>query len=199
MRFRDAERILFSLLLSTLLAGCGGRSLSRGSAQDLIVSLEQGVLSKEDAYIASVAQTGERNALVEARLRAQFRFERTGGKWKLKEVRLGNGLWVNYEDFMTALDKVRTEATERMLEQVSKAIERYREKNGKLPSFSDYVSLSDKLSPDYMSPLVRLDAWNRPLAATRQGPSTVQLMSSGPDGKFHTSDDVVLTKTFPQD
>jgi hypothetical protein len=158
--------------------------------------LPQDLLDKEDVYIESVSQTGERNAAVEARLRTAFRFEKTGGKWMVKEVRVGHGQWENLEDFLRTLERMKTEETKGQLERVAAAIVKYREKNGRLPPFTDFVSLTDALSPDYLTPLVRLDAWRRPLAAVRLGPNAVRLISAGPDGKLGTPDDIELTRNF---
>jgi hypothetical protein len=165
-------------------------------AQDLIVHLPQDILDKEDVYIESVSQSGERNAVVEAQLRMTFRFEKTGGKWVIKEVRVGHGQWENLENFLRTLERVKTEETKRQLERVAAAIEKYREKNGGLPAFTDFVSLTDALSPDYLTPLIRLDAWRRPLAAVNLGPNTVRLISAGPDGRLGTSDDIELTRNY---
>jgi hypothetical protein len=197
MRFqRGTLRAVFVLLLSIPLAGCGGRSLNKNSAQDLTVQLSNDMLQKEDVYIESVAQTGERDAVVEARLRTAFRFEKIGGKWVIKEVRVGHDQWENLEDFLLALNEIKIKQTGELLERVSLAIERYRTKNGALPPFSDFVTLTDALNPDYLTPLIRLDAWRRPFAAEKTGPDSVRLISAGPDGKLGTSDDIVITKSY---
>ena len=61
---------------------------------------------------------------------------------------------------------------------------------GGLPEFSDYIGLSNLLNPDYLTPLIREDAWRRPLAAYRLGSNSVRLVSAGPDGKLGSSDDI---------
>jgi hypothetical protein len=193
---RRATAVILPLLLLT---ACGGRSLNKSAAQKLIVNLSGDALSDEDCYIDSVTQTGERNAVVEARLRVAFRFSRTGGKWVIEEVKVGRDRWVSFADFRRALERMKIEETTSLLEKVAAAIGEYRRKNGRLPEFRDFVSLTDALSPDYLTPLVRLDAWKEPVAVVRQGPDTLTLISPGPDGKLHTPDDIELTKTFPKD
>jgi hypothetical protein len=82
-----------------------------------------------------------------------------------------------------------------MLERIGEAIAKYQASNGSLPVFTDYVSLSDLLSPEFLTPLIRLDSWRRPLAAERRDSSSIVIQSAGPDGKFGTGDDIV--RTFP--
>ncbi len=79
-----------------------------------------------------------------------------------------------------------------MLDRIADAVRKYREATGSMPSFKDYIALSDLLSPKYLTPLVRLDAWRRPLAAERMDANTIRLVSAGPDGKFGTEDDLRL-------
>ncbi len=184
------------ILFSFLLTACGGRSLNKNAAQELIVKLPHQTLTKKDVYIESVTQAGERNAIVEAHLQTAFRFEKTGGRWVLKEVRIGHGQWEDIDSFLRALDKVKIEETRALLDKVAEAIQRYREKNGKLPAFTDFETLTDALNPEYMTPLVRLDAGRRTILAEMIGLDTVRLTSAGPDGRFGTADDIVLTRNF---
>ncbi len=185
-----------ALLCLIALVACGGRSISKKSARDLIVQSPASTFDKDEIYIQSVSLTGQRDALVEATLHAAFRFEKVDGKWVIREVRLGKRPWESLDEIARALQLVKTEDTRKMLAQVASALERYRAKNGALPAFKDYVALSDALFPDYMTPLIRLDAWQNPLAAYRTGAGTVRLLSAGPDGKMGTADDIELTRTF---
>jgi hypothetical protein len=182
--------LLFSL------AACGGRAINKKTAQDLIVQSPLSLLSKEEVYIESVTQTGQRDAVVEASLHAAFRFEKVEGKWVIREVRLGKRPWENLDNVLRALDLVKSEETRKLLDQVAIAVAQYRAKKGALPEFKDYVALSDALCPDYLTPLIRLDAWKNPLAAFRTGPTGIRLLSAGPDGKLGTSDDIELTRNF---
>ena len=154
------------------------------------------LFDRETLYIKSVSQTGERNAVVEATLRAAFRFEKVGGRWQVREVRIGDSQWEKIDGLMQAVEKVRIEDTRQRMELVAAALQKYWEKKSSLPDCSDYVSLSDALSPEYLNPLIRLDAWQHPLSAQRIGPNAIRLVSSGPDGYLGTNDDLELSKTF---
>ena len=187
---------LLILMLWGVTTACGGRAVNRSSAQKLLVSLPAGILEKEDVEILSVSQTGGRDAIIETSVRTAFKIEKVKGEWVVREIRVGNSQWERLEDLEAALDRVKAERTRRTLDEIAAALDRYREKNGHLPEFRDYVSLSDQLHPGYLGSAVRLDAWLRPLGASRQDDRTVRLISAGADARFDTPDDIVVTRTY---
>ncbi len=178
------------------LTACGGRAINKKTAQDLILKSQPQTLRKEDVLIDSVTQTGSRNAIIATRLHMAFRFEKTRGDWIVKEVRLGEGPWYSIEEIFLAMREVQVASTRKSLDQIAAAAALYWKKNGKMPDFEDYVSLSDVLSPFYLNPLIRLDAWEHPLAAYRLDSNTLRLVSAGPDGVPGTGDDIELTRHF---
>jgi hypothetical protein len=186
------------LALALLLGGCGGRAINEKVARDVILSSPPGELAKKDVNVLSVTEVGAHEAIAETYLHTSFRLEKVGSNWVVSEVRVGNGEWEKLADIQRALQQAKIDETRRMLDKIAAAIEAYREKNGRLPDFKDYVALSDALSPLYLSPLIREDAWGHPLAAVRVSQDTIRLVSAGPDGKLGTSDDVELTKSFPR-
>ncbi len=194
---RRALPVIF-LVSTLLLIACGGRSLSKNAARAIIANSPVTNFDKKDVFIEGITQVSSNEALVEASVKAAFRLEKVHGEWVIREVRLGERPWENLQDILTALEAVKTEETRKMLETIAAAIAQYWLKNGSLPAFKDYVALSDKLNPDYLTPLIRLDAWRRPLAAQLVGSNTIRLSSAGPDGKFGTPDDIELTRSFPQ-
>jgi hypothetical protein len=179
-----------------LFNGCGGRAINKKMARDVILQSRAEALTRDDVEVLAVTQAGSGTAVVSTNLRAAFRIEKVGGEWVVREVRLGNGQWENLDAVLLALQRVKIDETRRLLEQIGSAIEAYRQKNGRLPAFQDYVQLSDALYPSFMSPLVRLDAWNRPLAAVLASPNSIRLVSAGPDGKMGTPDDIELLRTY---
>ena len=172
--------------------GCGGRAINKKLARDVIVQSPVEALARDDVEVLAVTQVGSGTAVVTTNLRAAFRIEKAGGEWVVREVRLGNGQWEKIDAVLLALQRIKIEETKQLLERIGSAIEAYRQKNGQIPTFQDYVQLSDALYPAFLSPLVRLDAWNRPLAATQVSPGGIRLVSAGPDGKMGTRDDIEL-------
>lgn len=191
---RVRAALLFSLLLALLMA-CGGRTLTKKMARNQIAGFQGGTLDQEDVDIDSVNQTGG-SAIAEARVRAAFKLEKVNETWVVREIRIGKRPWEKIEDILRALDQIKTQDTRKLLDQVMAAVERYREKAGNLPNFTDYISLSDLLSPNFLNPLIREDSWQRPLAAYKSGPNGIRLVSLGADGLPGTADDIELTRTF---
>lgn len=183
---------LFGLAL--LSAGCGSRALGKRLARDAILDAHADTLSPSDLQVMAVTQVGRGEAVVETQLHAAFRLRKVGGQWLVREVRVGEGQWESLDDILRSLQQVKIEETRRSLEKIAAAIDAYRQKYGRLPAFRNYVDLSDALYPLFLSPLIREDAWKRPLAATSAGPNAVRLVSAGPDGKLGTPDDIELIK-----
>jgi hypothetical protein len=179
-----------------LLAACGGRTVTRSSAEKLLSNLPSGILDEGDIKVVSVSQISAGTAIAETTLRAAFRMEKVQGEWVIRDVRLGNHQWESIENLTAALDRIKVDKAHQVLETISAALLQYRQKTGHLPAFDDYVDLSDALYPNYMTEAYRLDPWSQPLRAFREGPDTVKLVSSGPDGKPDTRDDIVLVRNY---
>jgi hypothetical protein len=187
--------LLAVALFPFLLTACGGRMLNKNMAQNLIANLPGDLLKQEDFVVEGVSQTNASNAVIRTKINAAFRFQKVDGKWIPREVRLGNDQWESVDDLVKALRKVKEDKTKVFLDTVSEAIEKYCRKNGELPGFNDYDSLSDPLAPEYLDPLIRLDAWERQLHAVRLGSNSVKLISAGADGKLGSNDDIEVTST----
>ncbi len=183
-------RYSYILLFSILMSSCGGRTINNNSARDLIVNLPQGALQEEDVEVVSIRQMGGAEAIVETRLKTAFRFERVEGEWIAREVRFGHGQWERVENLAQALEAAKKEETRKMLDSIAEAVQKYRRSTGNLPEFKDYIGLSDLLSPEFLTPLIRLDAWRQPLEAQRLSSDSILIWSAGPDLKHHTGDDI---------
>ena len=187
--------VLGLCILVLAASACGKKQLNPGSAAARIAKTPQLALQKEDVEIVKVTQVSGSEAVVETKLQAAFRMERRDGEWRVRELRLGHGQWERIEDLAAALDRVKGEETARMLDRVAEGIALYRRAHGRMPDFDGYVALSDLLTPDYVTPLIRLDSWLRPLAALKTESGAILLRSAGPDGRHSTPDDI--QKTVP--
>ena len=176
-----------------LLSACGGRRISADLATDAILGIPGESLEEKDIEVLKVSQVSGTEAIAETTVKAAFRLEKVRNRWVAREVRLGQGQWEKIENLERALMEVRAEDTRKLLDQLAEAILKFRNEKGTLPEFKDYVGLSDLLSPAYISPVIRLDAWRRPLEASRQDSNTILLRSAGPDGNFNTPDDIRRT------
>jgi hypothetical protein len=186
-------RFGYLLLGMLFFTGCASRDISVNLAKDRIMEIPHSSLKKNDVDVKKITQIGGSEAIAETNLRMAFRLEKIGGEWIVQEVRIGHGQWERMDNLAAALEAVKTEETKQMLERIAEAIEKYRKATGTLPTFKDYVDLSDQLSPRYLTPLIRLDSWRRPLEAERTAADAILLQSAGPDGEFGTSDDIRKT------
>jgi hypothetical protein len=185
MRF---EYLLIAILAVS--AGCGKRAMNAGLARDLIVKMPDQTFEKEDLEVENLTQVSGTEAIAETRLRAAFRLEKVRSQWVVREVRIGHGQWEKISNLAKTLETIKIEETRSMLDRIAEAIHRYRQAKGVMPAYRDYIALSDLLSPAYLSPLIRLDAWRRPLGVAQNDPGNHIIVSAGPDGAFGTDDDI---------
>ena len=181
---------LISLLFLT---ACGGRTMNTRLARDLITEIPRDTLEKSDIEVLTITQVSGSEAIAETRVKTAFRFEKVRGNWVVREIRLGHGQWEKVSNFGQALARIKIEETGEMLDRIAEAARKYREVNGALPSFRDYIGLSDQLSPAFLTPLIRLDSWRRPFSAERTPSNAIVVRSAGPDGRYFTNDDIIRT------
>jgi hypothetical protein len=187
----------FCLLLAVLLllSACGGRRMNDTLARNLIVGINSDAIRKSDVEVVNIRQITAGEAIAETRTLVAFRFENTGNVWHVREMRIGHGQWESLENIERAINLVRTEETKELLSGIAEAIQKYRVANQRFPVFRDYVDLSDQLAPRYMTPLIRLDSWRRPLDASMSD-SGILLRSAGPDGIMGNHDDIEFVVSF---
>jgi hypothetical protein len=178
-----------------LVTGCAPRSITNNVARDRIVVVAEDLLEKEDIEVLKVTRVGGTEAIAETRLKTAFRLEKVNEEWLVREVRIGNGQWEKIINLSAAIESIKIEETRRLFDQLAAAVLKYRESKANLPTFKDYIDLSDQLCPKYMTPLIRLDSWRQPLSAERSNADSITLRSSGPDGKLGTPDDLTRTIT----
>ncbi len=76
------------------------------------------------------------------------------------------------------------------MQKLADGIRKYRASHGALPAARDIVTLTDTLHPNYVSELIRLDGWGRPLSYEASD-GAFRLSSNGADGRRGTADDVI--------
>jgi hypothetical protein len=193
IRYLASMRFKYFLILLLLLTACGRRTMNTHMARDLIREIPRDSVEKSDVQVLTITQVSGSEAIAETKVHAAFRFEKVHDKWVVREIRFGHGQWEKVDNLGQALERVKIEETGEMLDHIAEATRKYRETNGSLPSFADYVGLSDKLSPTFLTPLMRLDSWRRPFWAERTASNTVVVRSAGPDGRYFTGDDIIRT------
>jgi hypothetical protein len=181
------------LICILLLTGCAPRSITSHVARNSIVAVAAGPLEKEDVEVWKMTRVGGSEAIAETRLNTAFRLEKVNGEWIVREVRIGHGQWEKVTNLEEALQSAKIEETQEMLNRIAAAALKYCEITGNLLVFKDFVDLSDQLSPKYLTPLIRLDAWRQPLTAECPNADSILLRSAGPDGKLGTPDDLTRT------
>ena len=185
-------KLYILLAIPLLLPACGGRKMNDNLARSLIISMNSNTMNESDVEIVKVQQASASEAIAETRASVAFRFEKNGNAWLVREMRIGHGQWENVGNIERALIQVKTEETKELFARIDEAIQKYRAENKRFPVFKDYIDLSDQLSPKYLTPLIRLDAWQRPLEASTSD-TNILLNSAGPDGIMGSSDDIKLT------
>jgi hypothetical protein len=189
---KSATRLLWCVILCSLpLTACGGRMVNKNMAQKLIADLPQEAFRDRDVEILTIDQIAAGKVVVKTKVETAFAFEKVGNRWVVRQIRIGQGQWEKLDNILRALKAVKVAETEQMLNALAAAIEKYQQQNGRLPEFKDFVTLSDALNPTYLTPLIRMDAWQRAFEAKPVYPGGIRIVSAGPDGSFGTGDDLV--------
>jgi hypothetical protein len=175
-------------------SGCGGARLSHDEIRKQIAEIGGSTLNPKSVAVRRVVSQSGNTAIAETTVELAVQFERSSSSspWRIAAVRLGDQDWVSLPELITALNEGRRRETTASLEKLATGIASYRRRNGgSAPIARDIVTLTDVLHPNYMTDLVRLDAWGNPIQYEVTG-SRIQLRSFGADGVPGTADDVVL-------
>jgi hypothetical protein len=182
--------VLMAMILTLL--GCSGPRLAHDEARRKIAELGRSDLVPDAVEIRRLASQNDNEAIAEVSVTLAFQFKRNAaGEWTVASVRLGDRDWMDLAEILSAIDQARQRETTGALGKVVTGISEYRRANNSLPAASDIVGLTDLLHPQYMSELVRTDAWGQPIDYEVTG-SAYRLVSRGPDGVRGTTDDIVL-------
>jgi hypothetical protein len=181
--------------LVLLTAACGGARISHDEIRRQIAEMGGAALGSKAVSIRRVVSQSGNRAIAETNVELAVQLERSGPDqpWQIAAVRLGDQNWIGMDELVSAVNAARARETQTALEKLAAGIAAFRRlNNGASPSAGDIVTLTDVLHPLYMTDLVRLDAWGRPIEfiPARAGVA-YSLRSMGPDG-VPGSDDILL-------
>lgn len=182
--------VLLSVASAYLLAAA--TKLDAGKARELLRRVGHAELPKNQVRIKSVTPgITSRDAIVEAQLETAWRFEETKDGWQVAEVRLGDRNWESLELITEAVRREKIRRTTAQLQQLAEALEKYRQQSGSHLATDNVTEMFDRLIPRFLSGMPRVDWWGQPLNY-RGTAASYQLISSGPDRQFQTSDDLII-------
>jgi hypothetical protein len=167
-------------------------SLSPKEARRIIARMA-GIELPSDAVRIKDISTAGNSAVVTAQVETAFRLVKDDNdKWRVAEIRTGDRRWEDVDTLMRALNTEKTARARAELESIATALESYRREHGAYVGATTEAALIDHLSPRYLARVIRIDPWHQPYEYEGGG-GAFTLRSAGPDGKFRTSDDILLT------
>ena len=176
------------LVILFTLSACG-RTLDK-QVRDQVRNLDQASFGEEQVVVRNIRQTRD-SAVAEIQVSTAVKLKREQGKWLIEEIRIADRHWEKVEHILAVLKQERTATTQQQMDQISSGIRGYREQRGRLPEVYTFTDLIDVLSPSYLKPVIRIDAWSNPFFYRPSGTDGYDLRSAGPDGLLRTADDMV--------
>jgi len=147
-------------------------------------------LNEKEVKVLSTQEMGN-SAIAEVEVKTALKLTRRNGRWEIDEVRIGDRRWEKADHIRAVLNEGRRQTTARELENISAAIRRYSEQQGKTPAVSDFRSLMNALTPGYLATPYSVDAWAVPYQYRRLSVTGFEVSSAGPDRQPGTADDLV--------
>ena len=171
-------------------------------ARELIQNIAGANLKPDQVQIKKISGgVGGGGVIVEAQIETAFRFTKGKDGWRIVETRLGEGRWESYELFEEALRREKIRRTSDLLKQIADGIGAYKNERGQFVDADRIAKLLDFLSPRYLNAPPRVDLWGEELEY-RGSAASYRLVSSGPDRKSGTKDDLIIengeVKTSPE-
>ena len=171
-----------------LVCSCGKRLNTQ--VRDAVRNFDNLSLPKESVEVTEVRVSGN-TAVAEVRVKTAVKMTRRNDKWELEEVRLGDRRWEKASYILSALEGKRIAATRLQLKEILEAIRRYQQSQGEMPAAANFERLIDVLSPTYLKPVIRIDAWSNGFFYRTSAQGSYDLRSAGPDGAVGTEDDLI--------
>jgi Type II secretion system (T2SS), protein G len=176
---------------SVLLFAGSDDTLSVKKARELIQQIAGANMKKDRVVIKEVVSGVNGDVIVEAQIETSFRMTKENGDWQIAEIRLGDRHWESFDLIEEAIAREKIRRTTILLEQLAKALTAYHRERGKFAETEDIAQLLDFLSPIYINRPPRFDLWGEQFQY-RGTATTYRLVSSGPDRKQGTKDDLVI-------
>jgi Type II secretion system (T2SS), protein G len=172
-------------------AGASG-NLSPKDARRLIAKVAGAELSTDAVRIKEISSMGA-SAVVVAQVETAFRLDQRDGKWRVAEIRTGDGKWEDVDLLVNALNQEKAARARAEMESMAAALEAFRKERGTYLESDSQSALIDNLSPRFISLPIRLDPWHMQYAykGSRNG---YLLRSYGIDKRPDTEDDIVVSK-----
>ena len=177
--------------VSGIVAAKSSTALGAKEARDLIKNLSGLPSESDQVRIKSINSGLGDSAIVEAELRTAFRFVRKEKEWSVADVRISDRQWESIELLQTAITKEKVERTQKIMGELSGALEAYYKERSRFPVCDTIEPVFDALIPTYSAHPPQLDLWGMPFAY-RGTENSYRLSSSGPDRKINTADDLVV-------
>jgi len=182
------------LALAALLpAGCAGHQLTRGEARNILTNFPGLKLAKETIYVEHVSQLDSSHAVAEADLKTAFKLEKMGEQWTVTEIRVDQGQWIRIDELYGRLLENQIQRTRQDMNLIALGLERYRIYNARYADADNVTQLMEMLYPRFVFKMIVEDAWARPMQYRLESATRYTIISAGPDGRFATDDDIVLT------
>jgi predicted transcriptional regulator len=181
-----------SLFGGLILFASPGDTLSVSKARELLQHIGGANFDKDQVQIKDLSPslTGG-DVIVEARIETAFRITRENGDWRVSEVRLGDRQWESFDLIEEAVRREKVRRTTIMLKELANGLSAYQRERGKFVETEKIEELLDFLSPRHIPTPYRVDLWGMELKY-RGKATNYRLVSSGPDRKSGTKDDLVI-------
>jgi hypothetical protein len=166
--------------------------ISVRQARELLQNIAGANLKKDQVQIKNISGgIGGGGSIVEAQIETAFRFAKDKSGWRIAEVRLGDRQWESFELIEEAVRREKVRRTNIVLKEFADGIKAYRSERGQFVVTDDIAELLDVISPRYLKTPQRFDLWGNQFEY-RGSADSYRLISSGPDHKSGTKDDLIV-------
>jgi Type II secretion system (T2SS), protein G len=180
-----------SLVASLLLLAAPNETISVKKARELIQNIAGASLKRDQVQIKDINSGIGGDVIVEAQIETSFRLTKDNGDWRIAEVRLGDRHWESFELIEEAVQREKVRRTTVLLKELADALNAYHQERGRFAVTEEIAELLDYLSPRYITRPPRFDLWGKQFEY-RGTASSYRLMSTGPDRKSGTRDDLII-------